>query len=143
MFSRLSCGWIKIIFLQHLQIITIGRFTDRIGWLNTKWLRYLTFSPLKKERRRNKEKNEQQKFQNLRFGNLKNLNSHQLESIKKKRQIKLMYTYFVLYLGLLHPLRFFTCVDICMFLHIRFLVKTLPTVVAGIWSGVAVNQKMC
>ena len=36
-----------------------------------------------------------------------------------------------------------TSVDVGMFLHIWFLVKSLATEVAWIWSGVAVDEEMC
>ena len=36
-----------------------------------------------------------------------------------------------------------TCVYVCVFLHVRFLMKSLTTEIARIRPGVTVNEEMC
>lgn len=36
-----------------------------------------------------------------------------------------------------------TSVDVCVFLHVRFLVKSFSAELAGIGSGVGMYEKMC
>lgn len=48
---------------------------------------------------------------------------------------------------LLVPLRllkliFLTCVNICVLLHVRFLVKPLPAVLTGVWPCVGVDEEV-
>lgn len=48
---------------------------------------------------------------------------------------------------LLVPLRllkliFLTCVNVCVLLHVRFLVKPLPAVLTGVWPCVGVDEEV-